>query len=119
MRSLLEPSTGRQDLLDGLGGQRTGTSMRRRAAVVQAFDALLEEAPDPFVDGGTRDRGRLGDASGWPAMHQDSFDDDQAAEWREASPTMDHREPPSGSERSTPNRERRLSSVNNLGGNYT
>jgi hypothetical protein len=51
-------------------------------------------------------------------MHQDPFDDDQAAEWREASPTMDHREPPSGSERSTPNRERRLSSVNNLGGNY-
>jgi hypothetical protein len=93
--------------------------MRRRAPVVQAFDAFLQEATDPFVDGGTRHRGRFGDASRWPALHQNPFDYDEAAERGEPSPTMDHREPPSGSERSTPNRERRLSSVNNLGGNYT
>ena len=37
--------------------------MRRRAPVVQAFDAFLQEATDPFVDGGTRHRGRFGDAS--------------------------------------------------------
>src|SRR5712691_4876406 len=95
-------------------------SMKRGArAILETGEAFFSEASKPFVRGGPRDPAHLSDMGNRPPEILDSMHDQPSSERGESSPTMRHESLLLGRELwSAPNRAGRLSSVNNLGGNY-
>lgn len=118
VRADLEAPASPEDPLHLPGGKRAGTADRCARAVLQAAYSLLSEASQPLVSRSARHPERLGRSRDRPAVLENARDEQQTAERRQPGPSMDHESLLPVRDSDSPNRERRLSSVNNLGGNY-
>jgi hypothetical protein len=92
--------------------------MRPRTSIFEPRVTLGSMAPDPLVCGRPADPELLGDVGDRPAC-RDASDEELAAEDGELRPTMCHESLLRVLVLNTPHLAARLSSVNNVCGNYT
>jgi len=119
VRSSLGPPALPQDppLLPAMQGMRRAVGPAR--AIPEAGFSLLAEPGDPLVGGGAGHPDRLRRLRWCPPEHQHPIDQQPAAERSQLGPRMSHESLLSvRTAFSALNRARRLSSVNNLRGNY-
>ncbi len=93
--------------------------MGSRAAIEQALLAFGLEPAKPLVGRRPTDPGSVGRLGDRPALVDDPGHQELPTEHVETGPMLGHESLPTVWSFDTPNRERRLSAVNNVCGKYT